>query len=766
MTAVAAAIAAPAGAAPAPPAGADPSAFVRRRADGGARLDLVLEHADCAACVVDVEAVAAAVPGVVSARLNVTDRRLAIDWQGEAVDPAELVRSLAEAGYEVHPFEPGRPEAAEAREMRRLVRALAVAGFAAMNVMLLSVSVWAGNASDISPETRDLFHWISALIALPAAAVAGEPFFSSAFAALRRRTTNMDVPISIGVSLALGVSVYETATSGHHAYFDSALMLLFFLLAGRVLDQAMRRRTRAAAANLAALHAETATRLEADGSLTAVPARLLVPGDAVLVRPGERVPADGLVETGLGALDESGLTGETAPRRVGSGDRVHAGALALDAALTVRVRASGADTLLAEIERLMTAAGERRGAYVRLADRAARLYAPVVHATALIACLGWLALGASLHDAVLIAVAVLIITCPCALALAVPAVQVVAAGALFRRGVLLASGDALERLAAVDTVVFDKTGTLTVPEPQRLAVVADGPDDGLVALAARLALSSRHPLAAAVASAATGLSPIDGVTEETGRGVRVLVDGVDVRLGSPAFCDVEALAARARAAHPTASLIALRAGERTAVFAVPQTLRTDARKTVADLVAAGFDVRILSGDRPEAVAPIAAALGLADDVARGGLTPADKVAAIAALRAAGRRVLMVGDGLNDAPALAAADVSLAPVTAVDLTQGMADAVYLGRGLGPVAETLAIAHRARRRMVENLGLAVVYNLIAVPLAVGGFVTPLVAALAMSGSSLLVTVNALRDRAAAPPRPAVPARPVARVEEVLP
>jgi Cu2+-exporting ATPase len=751
---------------PLPAPVADPAAFVRRRADGTARLELVLDHADCAACVVDVEAVAAAQPGVVAARLNVTDRRLAVEWRAGAADAAAVVAALAAAGYVTHPFEPGRPEAAEAREMRRLVRALAVAGFAAMNVMLLSVSVWAGNVSDITPDTRDLFHWISALIALPAAAVAGEPFFTSAFAALRRGTTNMDVPISIGVVLALGVSVYETATSGLHAYFDSALMLLFFLLAGRVLDQAMRRRTRAAAANLAALHAETATRLEPDGGHTAVPARLLVPGDRVLVRPGERVPADGVVEAGLGSLDESGLSGETAPRRVGRGDPIHAGALALDAALTVAVRASGADTLLAEIERLMTAAGERRGAYVRLADRAARLYAPVVHVTAALACLAWLAVGASLHYAVLIAVAVLIITCPCALALAVPAVQVVAAGALFRRGVLLASGDALERLAAVDTVVFDKTGTLTLPEPQRLAVVADGPQDDLVALAARLALSSRHPLAAAVAAAAPAAAPLDGVGEEAGRGVWASVGGTDVRLGSPAFCDAEAVAATARALHPTASLIAVRAGERAAVFAVPQALRPDARRTIADLLAAGFAVRILSGDRPEAVAPVAAALGLPEDVARGGLTPADKVAAIAALRAAGHRVLMVGDGLNDAPALAAADVSLAPVTAVDLTQGQADAVFLGRGLGPVAETLAIARRARRRMTENLGLAVLYNLIAVPLAVFGFVTPLVAALAMSGSSLLVTVNALRDRAAPAPRPAAGTPAAPRLEEAHP
>jgi Cu2+-exporting ATPase len=759
-------------AAPAPTV-ADPSAFVRRRADGAARLELVLDRADCAACVADVEGVVAAIPGVLSARLNVTDRRLSVDWQGDAVDPAAVLGTLTAAGYEAYPFEPGRPEAAEAREMRRLVRAMAVAGFAAMNVMLLSVSVWAGNASDITPETRDLFHWISALIALPAAAVAGEPFFASALAALRRGTTNMDVPISIGVALALGVSVYETATSGAHAYFDSALMLLFFLLAGRVLDQAMRRRTRAAAANLAALRTETATRIAADGSLAAVPARALVAGDTVLVRPGERVPADGTVLTGLAAIDESGLTGETAPRRFGPGDSVHAGALALDAALTVAVRAAGPDTLIAEIERLLSAAGDRRGAYVRLADRAARLYAPVVHATAALAAIGWLIAGASLHDALLIAVAVLIITCPCALALAVPAVQVVAAGALFRRGVLLASGDALERLASVDTVVFDKTGTLTLPEPQRIVSFGGGgegtAEPGLATVAARLALSSRHPLAAALAGNAAGAAPFDGVTEEAGRGVRTSIDGVEARLGSPAFCDAGSLADAARTTHPTASLIAARVGDRRAVFAVPQALRADARATVAGLAAAGFDVRVLSGDRPEAVAPVAAALGLPADAAQGGLTPAAKVSTLEALRAAGRRVLMVGDGLNDAPALAAADVSLAPITAVDLIQGHADAVWLGRGLGPVAETLAVARRARRRMAENLGLAVVYNLIAVPLAVCGFVTPLVAALAMSGSSLIVTLNALRDRAAPAPRlggaapndGAMPAPPLASV-----
>ena len=378
--------------------------------------------------------------------------------------------------------------------------------------------------------------------------------------------------------------------------------------------------------------------------------------------------------------------------------------------------------------------------YVRLADRAARLYAPLVHAAAALTMAGWLAAGANLHDAIVTAIAVLIITCPCALALAIPAVQVVASGALFRAGVILNTPDAIERLAQTDTVVFDKTGTLTLPESRVENAAAADPE--LLELAARLALSSRHPLAAAVAREARQRVPFDGATEEPGQGVRALIDGCEARLGSATFCSLAGPAQMA--GEPGVSTIAFSHCGRSLTLIVRQTLRSDAVEACAALRARGLDLVILSGDRPQAVAPIAASLAIADW--RGGLKPAAKIAAINALKAQGRFVLMVGDGLNDAPALAAAHVSLSPISAADLAQAHADAVFLGERLGPVIDAVATAWRARRLMSQNLWLAVVYNTIAVPVAVLGYATPLIAAAAMSGSSILVALNALRARRA--------------------
>lgn len=722
----------------------DYSLFLRRDPAGQAEMAFAVEGIDCAACIDEIEDASESAPGVARARLNYTTHRLTVAWSAQAEPkPGAVLAALAKAGYRAYPFEADRLEEIEHAASRHLLRCLGVAGFAMMNIMLLSVSVWSGNVTDITPETRDLFHWLSALIALPAAAYAGQPFFQSALRALKSRSLNMDVPITLGVLLALGVSVFETLNSAEHAYFDSAVMLLFFLLTGRYLDHAMRRRTRAEAGNLSALKAVNANRIEADGTLVTVPAAAVRPGDEIMTRAGERVPVDGIVLAGTASVDESLITGETLARPVVAGEAVHAGSLVHDGVLRLRTTAVGEETFLTEIERLLDKASTARGRYVRLADRAARLYAPVVHATALLSLIGWLIAGASLHQAVLIAVAVLIITCPCALALAVPAVQVVAAGALMRAGILLNSGDTFERLSEIDTVAFDKTGTLTLPEP-RLVNEAQVPAD-LVAAAARLALASTHPLARAVAGTRPGAIPVDGAREVTGAGVEGDIDGVMARLGSPAFCDCEALAETVRASDPDASQVAVRLGERSAVLAIRQMLREDAHRVIDQLKREGKRVVLLSGDRREAVAPVAATLGI--DAWRGDMRPADKIAVLESLSAEGRRVLMVGDGLNDAPSLAAAHVSLSPITAADVTRAQADAVFLGDRLAPVMSALHVSMRARHLMRQNLNIAVIYNFIAVPLAVAGYVTPLIAALAMSGSSLIVTLNALRARSGA-------------------
>ena len=721
----------------------DLSLFIEPGDAGASHMTLAVEGASCAGCIRKIENGLTKLPGVIDARVNFTQRRLAVDWRNDETDAARIIAAIEKIGYHARPFAPERADADESAQAAWLLKCLAVAGFAAMNVMLLSVSVWAGNVSDMTQETRDLFHWLSALIALPAAAYAGQPFFRSAFRALRTRHVNMDVPISIGVTLALGLSVYETATHATHAYFDSAIMLLFFLLVGRYLDLAMRRKTRLFAGNLASIKADFAHRLDASGELVQVPAAALYPGDRLLVRAGERVPADGAVINGASEIDEGLVTGETLYRSVRAGATVYAGSINVSGALTVRVTAVGAGTLVEEVERLLDKATAARSQTVQLADRAARLYAPVVHSTAALTAIGWLMAGAGMHDSIVIAIAVLIITCPCAIALAIPAVQVVAAGALFRSGVILNGGSAIERLAEADTIVFDKTGTLTLPEPQVDRSAGVAPET--LEKAARLALSSHHPLARALARLAQVRSPYAGAIEEPGQGVRAVIDGSEARLGSAGFC---AIAADADAQAPLArhgsdaSFITFTHDGAAVTIPIRQTLRPDAVAVAEALRRRGLALIVLSGDRPAAVAPVALQLGIADWQA--GLKPVEKIARIEALKAQGHRVLMVGDGLNDAPALAAAHVSISPITAAHLTQAHADALFLGEQLRPVLQAVAISQGARRLMKENLALAVIYNLFAVPLAIAGLVTPLIAAVAMSGSSLLVTLNALRAR----------------------
>jgi P-type Cu2+ transporter len=714
----------------------DLSGFVVQRGDGSAEIDFAIQGMTCAACAGEIERAVGRLPGAPAARVNYTSRRLRVAWRASDFEPGSVALALLPFGYKAQPFDFEAVDSHDAAQTRYLIRCLAIAGFAAMNVMLLSVAIWAGDVSGIDPATRDLFHWISALIALPAALFAGQPFFASAIAGVRSGRLNMDAPISVGLALSLGMSVVETMRHAGHAYFESALMLMFFLLAGRALEHQMRRKTRVVVNNLSSLRAPTAMRL-GPGGLLEVPARSLKSGDRLLVRSGERVPADGAVSSGAAEIDDSLITGETARRKVRPGNFVYAGSINLGGAIEMEVGAAGAHTLLDEVERMLEAAALSKSRYVQLADRAARLYAPIVHLAAASTAIGWIVLGASFHDAMIAAIAVLIITCPCALALAVPAVHVVASGALFKRGVLLRKGDALERFAEIDTVVFDKTGTLTLPEPGVLNR-SEIPED-MAGLAARLALSSRHPLARSLALQASASAPFAEVVEDVGSGVRTIIDGLEAKLGSASYCGVAASATSSED-RERASTIVFRLGERTAIFRISQTLRPDAKTVVDWLMRRGLGVEILSGDSVAAVHEVAAALGV--ETAAGGLKPVDKTARLAEFHKQGRRTLMVGDGLNDAPALSSAHASISPSTAADIAQSAADAIFLGDRLSPICAAIAMSRRAKNLMLENLALAAVYNLFAVPLAVVGLVSPLVAALAMSASSLLVTLNALR------------------------
>ncbi|WCL54048.1 heavy metal translocating P-type ATPase [Gimibacter soli] len=711
--------------------------YIRPVEGGLAEAELLVPSMHCAACISRIEKGLGGEDGIDRARANLTTHRVSVRFNPGTLDLDALVGKLGALGFPATPFRAAVDKAGTDREARRLLIALAVAGFATMNIMLFSVSVWDGSEMDMG--TRGLFHWVSALIALLGISVAGQPFFRSAWEVLRTGHTNMDVPISLAVILSYFASIGEAMRGAEHVYFDAGVMLLFFLLIGRYLDHRMRAKASDAAQNLLALKAVPATVLEPDGTHRTMPADEVEKGALVLVATGMRVPVDGIVEDGTSDIDASLVTGETMPVTAGKGTKVFAGTLNLNAPIKVRVEGRGESTLLAEIVRLMEAAEQGRGRFVRLADRLARLYAPVVHILAAITFLSWWGLMDA-HTGLMRAIAVLIITCPCALGLAVPVVQVVAAGRLLMAGVLIKAADGLERLATIDTVVFDKTGTLTMGELTLLDPTAIASTD--LAFAGGLAAASRHPLAVAVNKAASkGRMPMfDEVREIPGAGIVGFYQGSEVRLGSRKHVGVGDDAAVA-----TGPELWLKRGDAAPVhFAFADDIRPGAAEAIASLKGQGIHVMLLSGDRAEVAEKVAGELGITDW--RGSCHPDDKIAALEDLKAKGAQVLMVGDGLNDAPALRAAHVSISPASGSDVTQTAADFVFQGKSLKAVTLLLSIAKRTKGLTLENFGLAIGYNVIAVPLAVLGHVTPMVAAIAMSGSSIVVVANALRLRRA--------------------
>lgn len=698
-----------------------------------ATLALSLPTIHCQACIATVERVLKAHPSVRSARVNLTRKRVMIDAAPD-VTAVELSKRVMDAGFEAHELDlSALNQTRTDATSRDILMRLAVSGFAAMNVMLLSVAVWSG-ATD---ATRDMFHWISAAITLPALAFSAQPFFRNAWAALRAGKLNMDVPITLAIVLAVVTSLWETGLSGKHAYFDAALTLTFFLLAGRWLDERARSTARSAAEELTALEVPRAWRLH-DGVPAEVSVAELVVGDLILIRPGARAPVDGVIADGASEVDRSALTGETLPVMRGAGDTMSAGEVNLTGPLTLKATAVGVDTSLHQLAALVAVAESGRSRYTSLADRAAKLYAPGVHILAVLAFLGWLVWSGDMRVSLNIAAAVLIITCPCALGLAVPAVTTAASGRLFGKGLLVKNATALERLAQVDTVVFDKTGTVTLGVPCVTNWDALTPHQKSLAYA--LALGSSHPLSVAIVTAAEdqGVVPValQAQEERPGYGAQAMLDGILVRLGRPDWIGVSA--------GSTGLMTALDTGQSAPALCLTfeDSIRTGASELMADLKDMGLEIVVLSGDREVSVASMAERLGTSRYAAE--MRPAQKVDYVQTLMSQGRHVLMVGDGLNDTGALAAAHVSISPAQALDAARAASDIVLLGRDLGPIADAIATSRQAMKRINENFTIATVYNVVAVPLAVAGLATPLIAALAMSVSSLTVSVNALRIR----------------------
>ncbi|HEU5046455.1 MAG TPA: heavy metal translocating P-type ATPase [Rickettsiales bacterium] len=695
-------------------------------------INLMVEGMRCASCAWRIESALNSEHDV-NARVNLSTNRMVLNWKGDTARGNALVAKAADLGFKFLPFDASSQNNAEANEERFLLKCIAVAGFAAGNIMLFSFALWSTSRDAMGPATSDLIHWISAMIALPAVAYSGRPYFASALKALRSFHTNMDVPISLAVLLAAGMSLFETVRRGPYVYFDSSVMLLFLLLVGRYLDKRARGKARAAAQDLLAMMQGTATLREGDKTRS-IAIRDILPGMRLLVAAGEKVAADGIVAKGVSDIDTSLITGETVPQRAAEGQKLFAGMINISAPLELTVSAASEQSLLADIVRLMENAEQGQAKYVRVADKVAGYYTPVVHLLAGGTFLFWVfAMGIAWQPALMIATTVLIITCPCALGLAVPAVQVVASSFLFKKGMLLKSGDALERLAVIDTVVFDKTGTLTLGKPQLENAGSYMLQD--LQLAASLAAHSKHPLSRAIHQAWNGELLKLTIQEVPGDGLSAEYQGKNVRLGRRGWCGDES------ASQDAALELWLNTSEKSPVrFTFTDILRPDAADVVREFKRRGCNIVLLSGDREPAVKAVAQALEIADFTAH--ITPLDKSSRIHALKEKGAKVLMVGDGLNDAPALAAADVSISPSSAIDITQNAADVVFQGEHLMPVIDALHIARTSGRLVKQNFVLSFLYNIIAVPLAIAGQVTPLIAALAMSSSSIIVIANALR------------------------
>ena len=705
----------------------------------------VVEALHCPKCIREIEGTLGENDKIKNARVNLSTQRLAVEWK-EAVEDTlqnseEVISALEKIGFKAFPFKTTNAQLEGDKVGKSLLKAMAVAGFAAANVMLLSVAVWDGG--EMNESTRSLMHWVSALIVLPAATYAGMPFYKSAWNALKGRRLNMDVPISLAVILTCGMSLFQTYLKATETYYDAAVMLLFFLLIGRFLDQKMRNHARSVAHNLMSYKESKATLLHEDGHTEEIATEMLVPNQIIQVIPGGKIPADGTVISGMSDIDTSLVTGETVPQKAEKDTEVFAGTINVNGTLNIKITSTTGNTLLDEIIELMETAEQGRAKYVRLADRAASIYAPLVHFLAAATFLGWLLFSnVGWQGSLINAIAVLIITCPCALGLAVPVVQVVASSRLFKSGILVKAADGLERLAEVDTVIFDKTGTLTLGQPE----LANADDENVtpfnLELAAKLAKTSSHPLCRALIVACHDrdiptIATESEIHEEPGMGLKATVNNITVKLGNREWCGIN----QNYLPNNRYSELWLKAeGAKPVLFCFKDRMREDALDVVHWFLRRQLKVILLSGDRKDVVDEAAEELGLSRYKYE--CKPQEKIEIIERIKASGDKVLMIGDGINDAPALSAANVSISPSTAAEVSQNAADFIFQSQKLDSVVRAYQVSLNSRKLVFINFALAAIYNMIAVPFAAAGLLTPLIAAIAMSLSSIVVTANALR------------------------
>ncbi|MEO7393200.1 MAG: cation-translocating P-type ATPase [Ramlibacter sp.] len=723
------------------------SRAAKGHADGVMESFLAIEGMHCAACALTVESVLVSLRGVCGVQVNGAAATARIEWSPVATRPSQWIAALAAAGYGAVPAGDLLQAAPRVKEQRLLLWQWLVAGFCMMQVMMYAVPAYVAGAGDITPDIARLLGWASWVLTLPVVLFSCWPFFRSALRDLRNRTIGMDVPVALGIAIAFGASsaaMFDpTGPLGQEVWFDSITMFVFFLLSGRLLEQRLRDRTAGSLEALMRRLPQTVLRRRGDGDFERVPVRRLAAGDVVRVLAGENLPADGWVLEGTSSVDEALLTGESRPVQRHGGDAVIAGSQNVNGTLLVQVERTGQATHYAGIVALMEQASMDKPRLARLADRIAAPFMLGVVVAAALAALWWWPTD---HGKALgVAIAVLIVTCPCALSLATPAATLAAAGALARRGVLVRRLQALETCASVDTVVFDKTGTLT---NDRLGLVAvhcraDIHHGEALALAGAIAQHSLHPAARSIADAA-GASDWTATasSEVAGRGIRGRatrdggVHAREVRLGSASFCGVPP-----RAHQPLCTEVHLadEAGWM-ATFELDEALRPDALPALSALGALGIHARLLSGDHDAAAQRLAACAGI--ESAAGDCSPQDKLERIRQLQQKGGRVLMVGDGLNDGPVLAGADVSIAMGQGAPIAQAKSDFVIPGGQLASVPALIAHARRTRRIVRQNLAWAAAYNAVCVPLAIAGAMPPWLAGLGMATSSLLVVANSSR------------------------
>lgn len=711
---------------------------VRRLPDGQSEVGLLVEGMRCSACVWLIERSLDQLPGVDKVQVNATAQRARVVFDESRTTLPEVLVALERVGYRPLPLDAAALDDARRRESRAALKGLLVAGFGAMQAMMYATALYLGAFEQAGPATRDLFRWLGLLVATPVVFYAARPFFAGARRTLAAGRLGMDVPVALAIALIYAASMVETLRGGSEVYFDSVSMFVFLLLLGRYLELRARHHAANLSDALARLTPAFADRIRADGSLERVAAAELRVGDRVHVAEGGTVPADGRLEGQPCSVDEGLLTGESLPVQRQPGELLVAGSLLVQGPARLRVERVGADTALAGIVALVTRAQAERPRLARAGERAAARFVGRVLALAVLTATAWSFVDPS--RAFSATLAVLVVSCPCAFALAVPAALTRALGLLAQRGVLVAHADAIEQLAGATHAVFDKTGTLTQPEPGIGQVeVAAGLDRWQVlGLAAALARGSSHPVARAIAAALPGAElPVASALRVTaGEGLTGTIDGRELRLGRAGF----ALAGQAIPPGLEAATVLAADGRVLAAFRLAERLRPGARELLAGLAADGLGIEILSGDAPGRVAPVAARLGVSEWHA--GQRPADKLARLEALRARGARVMAVGDGINDAPVLAGADVAVALASGTELAQASSDIVLVGGHLEALGRARRLALEAMAILRQNQRWSLGYNLVAMPFAALGFVPPWLAALGMSLSSLVVILNALR------------------------